>query len=349
MKFFSISKRFSANYQSGQAGSDFIIVLIIVMAIGLVWMSTGGPERFKQRGGTKMSFFTQPMMPEIPTASSSFNQITSSKDRNNFTNSQNKIKSDKSGALKSKWSGKIRLERGSAGMEEYTMNEYVRIVADWSNKEPINITGWKLGNGGRFTGQVEYLTIPTGTKYFSVVNPGKQVPILLEKGQSAVVTVGHPVSEDPFPVRISFQVNKCSGYLRNLGTLKFRPDLPRSCPSIDNEPGVETVDDTCLNYFRRMGTCTNFRFDKLGRLEYINNRYVLNEVNYDLPPSQCVAYAKAHFGYEQCLVNHKNDKDFLTNEWRVFLNMSRRFWYSSRDRITLYDSEGKLVDQINIP
>lgn len=50
--------------------------------------------------------------------------------------------------------------------------------------------------------------------------------------------------------------------------------------------------------------------------------------------------------YEQCVAAHKSDKNFSSNEWRIFLGQETELWNNSSDIIKLVDSKGKIIDAL---
>ena len=140
-------------------------------------------------------------------------------------------------------------------------------------------------------------------------------------------------------------MNKCSGYIENLENYDFTPSLDTSCPSPQSESGVESLDDICYKFVQRMGACHTPEFKDVV---YKNKEPLTGFVD-DVGnlSSQCKAFLKKNYSYESCVTNHLSDENFFGKEWRVFLHNSNELWSRDRERITLYDKEGKMVDELS--
>lgn len=66
-----------------------------------------------------------------------------------------------------------------------------------------------------------------------------------------------------------------------------------------------------------------------------------------LIPSLRQSAFKGAMTYEQCVAAHKSDKDFLTDEWRIFLGQTVEIWRNSNDIVKLVDSKGNVIDALS--
>ncbi|MBI1999178.1 MAG: hypothetical protein HYS74_00795 [Parcubacteria group bacterium] len=200
--------------------------------------------------------------------------------------------------------------------------EYLEVRASSNNKEPINISGWRLksiATGHEATvGQGAYL--PRSGK----VNT--EQPIFLAPGERAYVVTGSS------PVGVSFRLNICSGYLGRFQT--FVPSLPADCPRPEEGyPDSGTpASDKCLDYLETINRCS-------AHIAALPLSLADN-------PS-CQDYISQYVNYNGCVDLYKNKAAFYKPEWRVYLKKTQKLWKESREIIVLYDTEGKIVDSIS--
>ena len=117
----------------------------------------------------------------------------------------------------------------SGAMADDPSLEYITLETRSSNTAPVTISGWSLQS---LYGHSR-ITIPTGTRTFTMGQLSPAIPISLEPGDSAIVTTGTS------PVGISFKENLCTGYLGQFQI--FVPSLEERCPSAESEALAEPV------------------------------------------------------------------------------------------------------------
>ena len=248
----------------------------------------------------------------------------------------------------SKWKDLIKIGRGNAPSEDYPRYEYITLK-NVSDNERINITGWSLKNGKdkkyypvndkQAKGTSNKVTIPKGALIFIPNGINPQEDIILNPKDEAIITTGVP-----FGVKTSFRENICSGYIQESEDYNYKPSLNTNCPSPMDEKEVDSLDDVCYKFVSRMSSCHTPEFKSVV---YINKEpftgYVDNAGNLSY---QCKEFLKKNYNYNSCIVNHLADKDFFEKKWRVFLNSPWELWSKDRETITLYDSEGKMVDEL---
>ncbi len=236
------------------------------------------------------------------------------------------------------YAGAITLSSGNTSTAQ-PVEEYV--ILRNGGKSSVDVTGWALVNskGSRpiqnsgnsyFYPSADVALIGQGTEFLDPKGVFKVTNIVLKPGDSAYVTTGGPFSQFPFSIYTSFRENICEGYLEDY---PFNPTLNRRCPSITRDPQIKTVTDECYDYIASLRTCPNpERTDKK---------------KYDEQPSHCKAFLAERIGYAMCVKQNQFSADFSLKQWRVFLGQKKEMWASSRETITLYDKEGKVVDQIS--
>lgn len=253
----------------------------------------------------------------------------------------------------SKWKGKISLQTGNAMYEESPYKEYVTIYASDVPDEGVRITGWTLQNGrgnkyfNRGGNNVIYpsesATIPDGAKIFLPRRINYFQPVVLKKNQSAVVVTGGALNVGS---KISgFQVNKCIGYVERDPQYQFYPPLSSQCPIPREEEGVRMMEKSCYDFIQSLQACHEPKFPEVVFINGVAERgYVDNTPGLS---TQCKDFLKSHFNYNSCVAIHSDDTNFYANEWRLFLNRPFEMWGNDRELFTLYDNEGKIVDQIS--
>jgi len=182
-----------------------------------------------------------------------------------------------------------------------------------AKNEAINLAGWRL----RSARGIFYL--PVAVEVFDPLNySAPQNIVLKNSGQIKIYFTESRLG-------LSFRLNKCAGYLESL--YHFNPALPKDCPVLAKEPGVNGLTQACRNYLDSLGTC-----------EYPSG-------NPPIPPDD---YACREFlnnvNYEGCFARHKNDSDFLASEWRLFFPGMADFLVG-QGTVELIDPAGRVVSE----
>lgn len=248
----------------------------------------------------------------------------------------------------SRWKGFVKIGRGNASSEQYPRYEYITLKNNDKNKQ-INITGWSLTNGKdrkyfpvndrQIKGVSNKVFIPKGTSIFIPNSVNLQEDIILAPNDEAIITTGVP-----FGVKTSFRENICSGYIQELEEYNFKPSLNNNCPDPEDEEGVSSLDDTCYKFVRQMSSCHTPEFkDVVYKNKEPLTGYVDNVGNLTY---SCKEFIKKNYNYNACVLNHLSDENFFEKKWRIFLNHPFELWAKDREVITLYDNEGKVVDQM---
>ena len=254
----------------------------------------------------------------------------------------------------SRWKGMVKIGRGNGSSEYQPNQEYITLQANSGNKDSINITGWSLTNGKdrkffpvndrQVKGISNKVTLPKATLLFIPNGTNPQEDIVLAPGGKAIITTGKVANGIPFEIKTNFKENICSGYIENFKYYDFTPSLNTNCPDPESEKGVSSLDDTCYKFVRQMGSCHTPEFkdvvykNKVPLTGYVDD---VGNLTYS-----CKEFIKKNYNYNSCVLNHLSDENFFGKDWRVFLNQPFELWAKDREAITLYDKEGRVVDEL---
>jgi hypothetical protein len=240
----------------------------------------------------------------------------------------------------------ISISAGNAAYSYQSYEEYITIYN--RGRDPVDITGWQVKNAKNkraysIGGDLRYFpsdvaVIPQGALFIAPNGTSLLQNIILENGETAVITTGSMSSQSPYKI-ISFKENMCSGYLEDMPEYTFTPPLPMSCPRPADEPGVEGLDTECRNFVKRMSSCRTPEFETRDR----DGNICYNCVDGKFLSSSCVAFIKTHFNYNSCIANHRNDPNFSGNTWRIFLDKGWEMWAKEYETIEIFDRFGRLV------
>ena len=190
--------------------------------------------------------------------------------------------------------------------------EYFEIVGQ--SDTPVNITGWRLvGKKGVSA------TIGQGARVFLSGQVNTENDIYLAKGDRATMVSGSS------PVGYSFRINSCSGYLSQFQN--FSPKLKNVCPSIADVSSLKDypLNSTCLDYVNKMPLCETPVKTLPTSLSAVCREFILT-----------------HASYNSCVADNKNNSDFYSNEWIVYLGKSSELW-EDHDTIKFYAKDGTLI------
>lgn len=289
-------------------------------------------------------------MPENDSGSKGANLVSPS----SSSGSGNNVDTTEQDTTKSPFYGKVTISTGNARSAYQPSLEYITLRASNSrNQEPINITGWVLANGAGsrryqvgnsvMLGTSSRIPIPQASKLFLPNVSNTLGPVILSKGERAHIVTGSMPPSTRYPIG-SFQVNKCSGYLEKPKEVKFSPSISLSCPTPTSYPQTEFLEKSCYDFVRKLQRCHTPEFKDVRRSDGGYERGAVDGV-FGLT-NQCKAFIQNTFNYNSCVANHINDEDFYKGEWRIFLKQPWELWAKDRETITLYDREGKIVDQV---
>ena len=311
------------------AKNDLIFVILMIAAIGFVWFFTGGVERARLNPGA----FLKPPAPLgsgevygkfiVNTTSVSIdkNDNKSDKIQDAFNVVADELKDTQILENFSQYENKIIIKNTTYGPKRnFDEGEYLTLFASNKNNDNISVTGWQIES----IITKKRIIIGGAVEIFrsGVVNSAP--PLFLAPGETVIVSTGRS------PIGVSFKINKCVGYFEQFQN--FSPGLNRWCPSprdeFDDFANIPPPNDIL---------CEDF-VDKIGSCEIYLSSFPVGISN------ECAVFVSQNINYTGCVKNHKNDLDFLGNEWRVFLGRSEELWRERREVIRLLDNEGKVVD-----
>lgn len=306
------------------AKEDLILVIIIIIGLGIVWFFTGGPERARLNPGA----FIKPPAPlgsgetfgrftfNLPRIGISRDKIVKTQDELGETLDEIKDAQKKS----SEFENKIIIEKRTTGLIKTTAKEeYLTISASRRNEENISIGGWQLES----LISKKKVVIGGAAPLFRSGVINSEPTISLKAGEKIIISTGRS------PIGASFRVNKCAGYFEQFQD--FSPRLRASCPrpsdEFDRFANMPINDFTCEDIVDRMRSC-----------EMPLSSLPIGTTN------ECSEFISSAINYTGCVKNHRDDLDFIEDEWRVFLGRSEELWREKRETIRLLDNEGKVVD-----
>ena len=324
---------------AGEAKSDLLWVIGMVVLLAIAWFFTGGPGRPEAVSGP---FIESPDGTDL-------GETYGDLDNAEWSTGEDAADGQYTGsAVKSPWSGQVELGKGTAASAELPNDEYVTIKNE--SDDTVTISGWSLKNGdderSHLTWSGQYLdknarwaVIPNGLLVFNPDQATNLTPITLAPGDQAIVLTGRINRLKPIAINSSFKTNICTGYLDDLPNYDFTPSLSRDCPDPSDELGVESLPDECYRYVNRLSRCHMPKFDENEDGDETIDGRVLKL------SAACEDYVQDHFSYQGCLKYHAGDANFLGDEWRIFLRTAE-MWRADRGSITLYDNAGRLVDRL---
>ncbi len=189
--------------------------------------------------------------------------------------------------------------------------------ANLSGNDTVEVSGWRLKNNKNsevVIPQAMYLYNP-----FSFL--GNQSDIILSANH--IINVYFPRS----PLGKNLRLNKCTGYLNN--NYETKPSFPNNCPSVKRSE-IASFPGECQSFILSLRRCEEPTSNELNSFTSSNNlacHDFLGEIN-----------------YRGCYNRYSSDADFLSREWRVWLNKGFNL-DSLHDRVLLFDEEGLLVNE----
>ena len=297
----------------------FIVFITIFIAVGILWVQTGGPERESARepfirfqSGTFGNYSIGPPPPII--VAGGVGTTTTYQDDDDLA--EFPIVGERS-----PFRNTVEIVHNSYGPSLFAASEeYVELQASYANTAPVSITGWKVQSPV----SKQSVNIPLGTKVFRSGIVNSTETITLEPGERAVIATGRS------PVGVSFKLNACTGYLEQFQN--FVPTIPTTCPLPRNEIGdslfaFETLGGDCIDYVERLPQCQMHIAQIPPQLSLACNEFITESLN-----------------YTGCVDLHRDDANFDGTEWRVYLGQSNGLWKERRDIITLLDNNNRIVD-----
>lgn len=294
--------------------NDLILVIGGLVFLFILWVYTGGPNR-------PISFAGPYLTPITTTGDESEAYGTTDGFWESYRSMLRNTTSGEGTSGGSSWWGGSR-ESGmsvslSGGDPSATDPEEEYLIIQNNSSSPVSITGWRLESEKSGASA----TIGDGER---IARESGRSNIVLVAGEQAIVTTGDA------PSRGSFAETICTGYLDTAN--RFTPSLSSRCPAPMDELGTyfrgnASRYDRCAEYVQTLQSCVDVR-----------------ETPREIP-NQCEDFVDARLSYRGCVSAHKNDADFFTGSWRVFLNKNSQLWRSSNDVVMLKDASGTVIDR----
>jgi len=212
-----------------------------------------------------------------------------------------------------------RVYIGSAYVSGYP-RQYSRVTLYGRLKEgeTVDITGWEIKSNK------SEIVIPRAVEIYNPSGFGAEGDIIL-KPNNCVDLYGL-VS----PLNKNLRLNKCFGYLQNI--YNFQPIyLPNNCPYVSRDD-IKQLSGQCQNYIYSLGSCQ------------LPNAYFYNSLAGTDEGNDCRAFLN-NIGYGNCFRGHQQDKDFLSDNWIIWLDQQNLNLDSRHDYLRLYDANGNLISE----
>jgi len=316
----------------------FIGVLVFIF---LVWAATGGPSHPLSFAGPRLalpqelgggSYLQLPRAPydignvdyslqEPSTGSATFSRGASSGGGSSDA-SQVPLPTIAGGVF-----GPPSLYHGIVTMSHYISgsgsldpnNEYVEVSVSRNSGVPVDLTGWMFSSDA--TGNASLFPKGTEIPMSGIVNAAQD--IVLSPGTRAIILSGRS------PIGASFRENKCIGYFGAFQT--FNPALPQNCPM----PSEELTSHYDSNYIRD-AACIDY-VNRVSRCQVT----ITPPINIS---GACQSFLVKYLNYNGCVDAHRDDPDFLSNTWRIYLGRTTPLWRTTHEVVKFLDASGKTVD-----
>ena len=217
----------------------------------------------------------------------------------------------------SPWKGKVSFDSGNTSTQDPT-KEYVTIRNFTEDK--ILISAWSVVNSNR-----ERYALGGGWYLPFMGQTSSGDAIVLNRGDRAHVISGKS------PIGINFKANVCTGYFNEFH--EFTPRLREDCPRPEGAPGAQNLETSCVDFLETLPRCR-----QVIQIPFPTSKPVSNE---------CRNYATTYINYNNCVEDYKNEKNFSSTEWYIYLGRSTGVWKDRKETITLKDGLGRVVEKIS--
>lgn len=319
---------------TGGGSGGIITILGLFIALFIVWVATGGPQKEIASGGFLLSSPRPISTGETLRTGADLDYTAPSiRDRLSLRSrgtvdprtAQERTTNLEGVSFRgeeSPYAGLVEF-KGHTGREKAADSEYLILELTERTTRDIEITDWTLVS--MVTGTS--MTIPEGAELPRLGRSNSENDIDLVPGDRAYIISGRS------PIEASFRHNICIGYFEQFYD-DFEPSLPNNCPLPKDELKnfgelAQRNDDACQVFARTVESCS---------------------VVTTLPEEtseECGEFFEEHINYNGCIDNHRRDDDFYKNEWYIYLEERRDIWEDDGDVIRLLDHRGRIVDQIS--
>ena len=212
-----------------------------------------------------------------------------------------------------------RVYIGSANLFNYP-KEYFRITlySRLKEGETVDITGWKIKSNK------SEIVIPQAVEIYNPDGSAQAGNVILKSGNYAeLYSLASPLNRN-------LRLNKCVGHLGEI--YNFQPIyLPQNCPTFSSSE-IRQLSGQCQSYLLSLSTC------KTPDVSFYNNLSGTDEGN------ACRAFLQ-NIGYGSCFRDHRQDADFLSNNWIIWLDSQTLNLDSRHDYLRLYNQKGILMSE----
>lgn len=182
------------------------------------------------------------------------------------------------------------------------------LSSSFGGGEGLDITGWVLKtNTGTFA-------IPQAQEVYSF--GGVFGDIILRSGEQVHLYSGRGLKGN-------FRINKCLGYVET----QLAPPIPKECPNA-NRSDISGLGAACQNYISSLRSCEIPSANPPVPLDDGSCHAFLNKLN-----------------YVGCVEKYRNDSDFLSREWRVWMEERGNIFDLAHDKVQLIDLKRKVADE----
>lgn len=208
--------------------------------------------------------------------------------------------------------GKVRIS-GASPSYSFSYPSTITLYATLNTDEKVNIGGWRIKT------KREEVIMPQAIEVYEPSGLAPSQDITLKYGDYVYLY------SSKSSINRNFKTNKCMGYLEN--TYRFQPPLSTSCPALYRSRS-DIVDFTsrCQDYITSLYSCVEPSPAPPVPVDDTACRDFLRQVNYG-----------------GCFNKYSKDADFLSREWKIYLNLNPLD--PSHDRVQLINKSGTVVDE----
>ncbi|GEM_PF-1005733 len=202
-------------------------------------------------------------------------------------------------------------------------NEAITLEVLSSSPSPVDLTDYTITNS---LGHSFHLP-KVNNDYRAGGETSLPDPLVVAPGGRVIITLGKS------PLRASVRVNRCMGYLtRTGGAFQSLGNFFFDCPQLPQEVIERHTGKTCLDYLKSQSACSvanPIPFPDNVRLGFT-----------------CIDFISQHYTYNGCVDDHRAERDFYKDEWRVEIGFPKDFFPTGKERVELRDREKKLVHRL---
>lgn len=197
-------------------------------------------------------------------------------------------------------------------------SQEISLRANLDNSEVVDITGWIIQTNEKT------VQIPTGVNFYDVTSSNNESNIILDEGDRVRIYFNES------PISKNLRLNQCTGHLNEKHNLDNV--FPNDCPRVEKQE-YRHLSGNCQDYINDInGDCVT------PDAETLNSFPGSDEGN------ACRKFLSSRFNSGYCVNSNQGDGDFLSDQWRVWIDESRVL-DSQHDWVRLYNENGILIDE----